>query len=42
MIITYSQGRSRNDGYGVRCITAILSMDKAPAALEAGKESGKM
>ncbi|EMG3206927.1 hypothetical protein [Klebsiella pneumoniae] len=39
---TYSQGKGKNDGYGVRCITT-MSVDKAPAAAERPKkESGKM
>ncbi|PLE62291.1 hypothetical protein B6I74_01275 [Klebsiella variicola] len=38
---TYSQGKGKNDGYDVRCITT-MSVDKAPAAAERPeKESGK-
>ncbi|HFU4541204.1 TPA: hypothetical protein ACGPBT_003518 [Klebsiella variicola] len=39
---TYSQGKGKNNGYDVRCITT-MSVDKAPAAAERPeKESGKM
>ncbi|MEG9305389.1 hypothetical protein V6S20_02195 [Klebsiella pneumoniae] len=37
---TYSQGKGKNDGYGVRCITT-MSVDKAPAAAERPKREWK-
>ncbi|MFH4936975.1 hypothetical protein ABCG87_03745 [Klebsiella pneumoniae] len=38
---TYSQGKGKNDGYGVRCITT-MSVTAPAAAERPKKESGKM
>ncbi|MBZ9583271.1 hypothetical protein [Klebsiella quasivariicola] len=39
---TYSQGKGKNDGYGVRCITTMGVNEQAAAAQRPEKESGKL